>query len=420
MNRELNEVFYRLSLQEDRQRSYQLIVDFIMQHLTPQATSAIDYGCGAGWVLYYLKKFYTVLDIVGIDPNEHLLIVIDDEVKDSVVLLDLREDIQMGRKYDLAICMEVVEHIAEEYAERIVDNITRHSDVLIFAAAYPGQGGYGHINEQSFEYWEEKLNKRNFYCDKENTQKFRAHLRGGEACFWYYKNLSVFVRGKVVLQVPDKMQLKEWDSKERSKQLQEYWGNYDQVETNSSRQGFVREVNKMISFAGEEELSILDVGCGAGHNLWVWKDKNCKLIGLEYSEPMLELTRREFQEIGKEIELIRGSCWDIPKKDNSVDIVVQMDVCIHLGGMWESILEMLRVAKSYVLFTGSSFEYWDDRLEKRIRGKLAWGVSTSLLEEKLTQEIDKGNIVNFRYLERPNWSGFKHRILVIKKRGEIE
>ena len=41
-------------------------------------------------------------------------------------------------------------------AERIVPLLreqTRHSDIVLFSAAPPGQGGHGHVNERSYEYW---------------------------------------------------------------------------------------------------------------------------------------------------------------------------------------------------------------------------------------------------------------------------
>jgi hypothetical protein len=59
----------------------------------------------------------------------------------------------MGRRYDLAMSLEVAEHLAPEYAAEFVARLVRLSDMVFFSAAIPGQGGYNHVNEQWPEYW---------------------------------------------------------------------------------------------------------------------------------------------------------------------------------------------------------------------------------------------------------------------------
>jgi len=122
--------------------------------------------------------------------------ILDQSIKDDIRFLDLTKKIDLNRVFDLAMNIEVVEHIDEKYADLVVENITRHVDLLVFSAAIPGQGGYGHINEQPFEYWVEKLNKINFNCDSKSTKQFRHYLKENKAKSWYINNISVFKRGK--------------------------------------------------------------------------------------------------------------------------------------------------------------------------------------------------------------------------------
>jgi len=68
----------------------------------------------------------------------------------------------LNKKFDLAISMEVAEHLDESYADIFLDNICRHSDIVLFSAAHIGQGGDGHINEQPMTYWIEKFEKRDY------------------------------------------------------------------------------------------------------------------------------------------------------------------------------------------------------------------------------------------------------------------
>lgn len=189
----LTKKFYEKTLRPDRQRSYKIITKYIMENIKPDLKSVVDYGCGAAWFLYYFKR-YRISDVIGIEPNKNTFEILDPSIKDNIRFLDLTEKIDLNRSFDLAMNIEVVEHIDEKYADLIIDNITRHVGLLIFSAATPGQGGWGHINEQPFEYWEEKLNIVNFYRVKNKTEKFRGYLEANGAKSWYIENISVFER----------------------------------------------------------------------------------------------------------------------------------------------------------------------------------------------------------------------------------
>ena len=208
----------------------------------------------------------------------------------------------------------------------------------------------------------------------------------------------------------NKKQLDLWDDESRCLRLQKLWG-YDEIFTDPLRTEFLRIINQMIDGQAKPP-TILDVGCGSGANLWAWKGK-ARLIGLDYSEIMLELTKDKFK--GYAIMLDQGSCWEMPYKDNAFDIVVQMDVCLHLGGSWESIQEMIRVAKKYVVFTGPSFENWKNKMSARIEGKLSWGISLLLLEKQLDKKKKRKEIKNYFFLPRPKHGNITHKILVIEK-----
>ncbi len=193
MDKELNIKFYEKTLRPDRQRSYKLIVDFIMKNINPDIKSVIDYGCGAGWFLYYFKKDYNIKDITGIEPNKHSIEVSDELIKKNIKHIDLSiKDLNIEKRFDLSLCIEVIEHIDKKFENIVIDNITSNSNLLIFSAAYPGQGGYGHINENEFEYWINKLKNKNFILNKDKTKEFRKYLKHNNSMAWYYKNIGVF------------------------------------------------------------------------------------------------------------------------------------------------------------------------------------------------------------------------------------
>lgn len=195
IDKQLDEEFYQKTLRPDRQKSYKLIAKFLTRiGWDHQIQSAVDYGCGAGWILYWLN-YYGVTDFVGIEPNLAAASVMDPKTKIGVNFRSLRRRINLVRKFDLALCIEVGEHLEERYADLLVENITKHINLLIFSAATPGQGGWGHVNEQPFEYWEEKLNAADFHCNREKTAQFRVYLENKGAKKWYCNNIVVLERG---------------------------------------------------------------------------------------------------------------------------------------------------------------------------------------------------------------------------------
>lgn len=54
---------------------------------------------------------------------------------------------------DIAMCLEVGEHLPPELGDRLVGLLGELSSTVVFSAAPPGQGGVAHINEQPKEYW---------------------------------------------------------------------------------------------------------------------------------------------------------------------------------------------------------------------------------------------------------------------------
>ena len=159
--------------------------------LRPSIASAVDIGCGVGTWLSVLRK-HGVEHVQGVDgpwvDHKHL----------EISALQFRShdfrvangDIAFDRRYDLAICLEVAEHIEASKAAAFVKNLTKLSDTVLFSAAIPGQGGVGHINEQWPQYWVELF--------AENGYVANDSLRGSiwnddKIPYWYRQNVLLFI-----------------------------------------------------------------------------------------------------------------------------------------------------------------------------------------------------------------------------------
>jgi SAM-dependent methyltransferase len=127
-----------------------------------EINSILDVGCGIGTWLSVAKK-YGVQDLIGLDGeyvNRDLLFKYLN--KDNFVAADLSKPIILNRKFDLTICLEVAEHLDEEFSEVLIDSLVNHSDCILFSAAIPGQGGQNHLNEQWPDYWRKLFHNKGF------------------------------------------------------------------------------------------------------------------------------------------------------------------------------------------------------------------------------------------------------------------
>ncbi len=149
--------------------------------------SIIDFGCGTGtwlWVAHNMG----VAEITGIDgdyvPREMLMIP-----ENCFYPADLSSPYDAGRIYDLAISMEVGEHLPESASDIFVSSICKSAEIVLFSAAHPGQGGDGHINEQKIEYWIEKFGRKKY----KPVQIRNYFLNEKKIEPWYKENLILFV-----------------------------------------------------------------------------------------------------------------------------------------------------------------------------------------------------------------------------------
>jgi SAM-dependent methyltransferase len=180
------------------------IVPMILKFL--QADSVIDIGCGIGqWLAAFAAA--GVSEIVGIDgphvQRDNLCIPAG-----SFLAHDLRSNPPaLGRRFDLALSLEVAEHLPEERAESFVSYLTALAPAVLFSAALPGQGGVGHVNEQWPWYWREIFGRYGFVC-LDPIRK--AIWQDPAVAIYYQQNLYLYVDPAVhqslvnLVGVPDK------------------------------------------------------------------------------------------------------------------------------------------------------------------------------------------------------------------------
>jgi cyclopropane fatty-acyl-phospholipid synthase-like methyltransferase len=153
--------------------------------------SWLDVGCGTGAVAR--TAMHNGIEAYGVDQ------LVDEALRGWIAKTwDLRLPLNLERTFDLVTCIEVAEHLEEEYEGVICDTLVRHvaeGGRLVFTAAKPGQGGYNHFNCQPQKYWRDRMESRGLKYSQADT------LRLAEIWKWTFtalhhleENLQVFRR----------------------------------------------------------------------------------------------------------------------------------------------------------------------------------------------------------------------------------
>lgn len=178
---------YYIERYERTKIAAEIIVPIIIDLFNP--SSVIDYGCANGiWLSEFIAS--GISEIIGIDGhmvNRELLKI----PEDSFLLHDLEKPFQPQHKYDVAISLEVAEHLDISKSDIYINSLTNSSDIIIFSAAIPYQGGTNHKNEQWPEYWIRKFSEHGFFV----LDLIRNIIWTNRLIpVWYRQNIFCFIK----------------------------------------------------------------------------------------------------------------------------------------------------------------------------------------------------------------------------------
>jgi SAM-dependent methyltransferase len=191
--------FYPASFFEEMQAesssSARAIVPVVLSLVNP--TSVVDVGCGRGWWLQAFSEA-GLRDIQGLDGDwvdEDALLIERSRFKK----VDLEKPLPLDRTFELAVCLEVAEHLPPVFADTLVESLTRLAPVVLFSAAVPLQGGEHHVNEQWPQYWVEKFARLGYVP----VDALRRHIwNDSRVAFFYAQNMFFLVKRSEISNYP--------------------------------------------------------------------------------------------------------------------------------------------------------------------------------------------------------------------------
>jgi SAM-dependent methyltransferase len=185
-----SEKFYA-DLQNTALPSARRIVPMLMDWFAPR--SVIDIGCGDGsWLSVFRENGLD--DIFGVDGYW----VDESQLRIPPTLFrraKLDETVGVDRQFDIAMTLEVAEHLPESRAANFVAELTRLAPVVLFSAAIPSQGGLNHVNERWPDYWAALFATHGYRAA--DVVRWRV-WNDPQVTWWYKQNIVLFAREDVV------------------------------------------------------------------------------------------------------------------------------------------------------------------------------------------------------------------------------
>ncbi len=165
--------------------SAKVVVPLVVDLVRPG--SVVDVGCATGaWLsVFHDHGVKTVVGLDGAYVNSTTLLIPSDCFRET----DLAKPFCFSERFDLAISLEVAEHLPAASAQGFVRSLCQLAPVILFSAAVPGQMGTHHINEQWPEYWRELFATHRFRM----FDPFRPVLWNDQrVALWYRQNLFLY------------------------------------------------------------------------------------------------------------------------------------------------------------------------------------------------------------------------------------
>jgi SAM-dependent methyltransferase len=182
---ELYSSAYYDAIVEGSRRSAGVVVPIITSIM--RARAVVDVGCGTGaWLAEFARNGASrILGLDGDHVDRSRLLIPADRFTPT----DLESGPRISERFDLAVCLEVAEHVHPDASETLIDALTTLAPVVLFSAAIPYQGGEGHINERWPTFWYDLFVARGYALVDPIRKRIWSDRRVEP---WYQQNMVMY------------------------------------------------------------------------------------------------------------------------------------------------------------------------------------------------------------------------------------
>lgn len=142
------------------------IADRIVSDIRPR--TVLDAGCAMGFLVEALRE--RGVEAWGVDISPYAISQVHPSVRDFCRIGSITEPFE--RRYDLIVCIEVLEHMPPDEGMRAITNLCAHSDDILFSSSPDDFREATHLNVQPPEYWAEHFARHGFIHDLDFDASF--------------------------------------------------------------------------------------------------------------------------------------------------------------------------------------------------------------------------------------------------------
>lgn len=180
---------YYAACRDGSRKSAEVIVPLIMEWAAP--ASVLDLGCGVGdWLsVFKTAGLREIHGVYGDYMRGEQLAISERELTAHNLATPYHAD----RRYDLAMSMEVGEHLPAGSAPCLVRSLIDASSLVLFSAAIPNQPGKSHVNCQWPVYWADLFAESGYIP----IDALRLRLwKDSRVDWWYRQNIMIYASEK--------------------------------------------------------------------------------------------------------------------------------------------------------------------------------------------------------------------------------
>ncbi|HEY4397770.1 MAG TPA: methyltransferase domain-containing protein [Acidimicrobiia bacterium] len=133
-----------------------------------QPESVLDAGCAHGMLVEKLRALN--VDAYGVDASEDAIAAVHNSVRDYTWRGSLTDPLE--RKYDLVVCIELLEHMSPADAEQAIENMCAASDRVLFSSSPLDYTEPTHVNVHAPEDWSAQFARHGFVRNVEFDASF--------------------------------------------------------------------------------------------------------------------------------------------------------------------------------------------------------------------------------------------------------
>lgn len=161
------------------------IVEFLVEAL--EVSTVVDVGCGPGsWLRQFEQRGCRS---VGID-GPHVTPYFEGDRR-NLLVADLATSLPVKGRFDLAICLEVAEHLPPDRTETLVADLVALAPAVLFSAAIPRQPGVGHVNMRWQSDWRGLFEQFGYLAHDAIRAEFWTDP---QIAWWYKQNVVLYTK----------------------------------------------------------------------------------------------------------------------------------------------------------------------------------------------------------------------------------